>query len=121
MNGVKGLLIEAQDFSGNPMIKLVRLEGVLDTLTAAEADKIFNPFLDQQEITVIVDCGKLKYMNSTGLANLMRYYIQLKRRQGALKLVGPSDYIKEIIDVSGAIRLLEIYGSQQAAIASIKK
>lgn len=121
MNDARILLIEARDFSGNPMIKLVQLAGVLDTVTVEDADKIFNPFLDQQGLTVLVDCSRLKYMNSTGLANLMRYYIQLKRRQGALKLVAPSHYIKEIINVSGAFRLLEVYGSQQEAIESIKK
>ncbi|MDP1853005.1 MAG: STAS domain-containing protein [Candidatus Omnitrophota bacterium] len=97
-------------------IKLVKLEGVLDTITVPKLDSFMSSLTHRENICVIIDCTALTYINSTGLATLILYYIQTKRRNGALKLVTRSEFVDELMSVSGARKLLDTYETIEAAI-----
>ncbi|MDD5654689.1 MAG: STAS domain-containing protein [Candidatus Omnitrophica bacterium] len=112
--------IQVKDIPGFDKAKLLEIDGILDTLTSEEADKIISPMIEKEKI-IVADCGRLEYMNSSGLANLMRYYIQMKRRNGEFKMVGLNKMLKEIVDISGALKLLEIHNTLDEALKAIKK
>lgn len=110
--------VEVRTAESNAEIKIVTIVGVLDTISVPKAEEVINPLLERDGGCLIIDCSKLAYMNSTGLALLMRYQIQKRRRNGSFKIVAPTTYVKEIIEVSGAIKMLEIYKSEQEAVIS---
>lgn len=114
--------VEVKNLAGYEDVKLLSIVGILDHLTVEDADKIIGSLVEKEGMCLVVDCSRLAYVNSTGLATLMRYYIQARRRKGSFKIVAPTKYVYEIMDVSGAIKLLEIYKTQEEAIDSwIKK
>lgn len=97
-------------------IKLLKLEGILDTITVPKLDSFMSGLTHQEKLCIIIDCTALTYINSTGLASLILYYIQTKRRNGALKLVTRSEFVDELMNVSGAKKLLDMYETTEAAI-----
>lgn len=113
--------IEIHQAESDEKVKIVNIIGVLDTISSPKAEEVLNPLIGQDGNCIIVNCSKLSYMNSTGLALLMRYHVQMKRRKGSFKIVAPAAYTKEIIEVSGAIKLLEIYKNEQEATISWKR
>jgi len=112
--------VTVETHPSNANVKVLTIEGILDTVTSEEVDKDIMPLVEEDDGYIIADLGKLEYMNSTGMANLMRYYIQKKRRGGSFKIINASDFIYEIMDISGAIKLLEIYKTMDEALATCK-
>lgn len=115
------LSIEVHQAESDEKVKIIILVGSLDTISVPKAEEVINPLITEDGICLIVDCNKLAYMNSTGLALLIRYQLQMQRRNGSFKIVAPTANIKEIIDVSGAIKLLEIFKNEQEAMISWKR
>ena len=99
-------------------VKLVTIEGELDTVTSTEADEIISCFIDENK-DIIMDCVNLKYLNSTGLALLLKYHIQMKRRERSLRIIILNKFISELLEAAGATKLLEIYKTQGEAIESL--
>ena len=111
--------IEVQSEDIGKAIKLIKIEGVLDTVTSLKADELISPLLDDSEI-FIFDCTNLSYMNSTGLALMLKFHIHLQRMDKQLKVVIINKFLREIMDVSGALKVLEVYRTKEEAIESIK-
>lgn len=111
----KGIQVKIDNFEKREDVYLVGLEGVLDTLTVEEADNKINSLLDKDKICLLLDCRSLRYVNSMGLAIILRYHIHLHRRGGALKLISPNKTLRGIIEVSGAIKLLNLYETESQA------
>lgn len=97
-------------------VKLIRLEGILDAVTTPKLDSFMSSLVYRENTCIIADCSNLSYINSTGLASLILYHIQAKRRNGAFKLTSPSEFVKELMVVSGAKKILDIYETQDEAI-----
>jgi len=112
--------VEVEKHPSNPKIKILKISGILDTVTSEEVDKEIMPLIEEDDGYLIADLANLEYMNSTGMANLMRYYIQKKRRGGSFKIINASEFIYEIMDISGAAKLLEVYKNLDEALATCK-
>ena len=109
--------VQSEDMGG--AIKLIKIDGVLDTVTSPEADELISPLLDDSEL-FIFDCTNLSYMNSTGLALMLKFHIHLQRREKQFKVVIMNKFLREIMDVSGALKILEVYRTKEEAIESFQ-
>lgn len=105
---------------GHSVIKLFKLDGILDTLTTPKLDAFMSGYVHKEGICVILDCSDLSYINSFGLASLILYHIQLKRRGSVFMLIGLNDFIRELMEASGASKLIDIYSSKEEAIKNCK-
>jgi len=112
----KGLEIISQEIPEKENVKIFILKGSLDMVTTPKLNEIVEPFIQKEDFCVMLEISGINYMNSTGLANILRYHIQLKRRNGSFKLISPNSYIYEILDVTGAVKLLEIHNSIEEAL-----
>jgi anti-anti-sigma factor len=101
-------------------IKLIRIDGALDTVTSPKADELISPLLDDSGL-FIFDCTNLNYMNSTGLALMLKFHIHLQNREKQFKVVIMNKFLREIMDVSGALKILDVYRTKEEAIESFKK
>lgn len=101
-------------------IAVIQMIGILDDITAPQLDEILKPLLEEEKAKdLIFDCLQLEYFNSTGLARLM-YYALAKQKEGCnfKFVIDPKAFIYEIVDISGAVMVLEIYDSLEAALKS---
>lgn len=92
----------------------------MDSSTAQQAEKDISLLIEEGK-HLIVDCTALNYVNSAGLAFLMKCHIQMRRRNGTFKLVNPNKLISGLLEVCGVWNFLEIYNSLREAIKSLEK
>lgn len=111
--------IEVQSEDIGQGIKLIKIEGVLDTVTSPKADELISPLLDDGEV-FIFDCTNLSYMNSTSLALMLKFHIHLQRMDKQFKVVIINKFLREIMDVSGALKVLDVYRTKEEAIESFQ-
>jgi len=110
--------VKIQELPEQKKVKLVEIKGVLDVLTVAHVERELNPLIEEGNY-ILIDCSKLSYMNTTGLVLLMKYQIKARRRNGAFKIISPSKNIYEIMDISGALKFLDVYETQKEALDSL--
>ena len=72
------------------------------------------------QINVIADFKKLRYVNSTGLGILLHFSKSAKEKGGCFKIADVNENVYEIIEIIGAMSLLEIYDDVNEAIESLQ-
>lgn len=103
------------------LLHIVELEGRLDAVNNAKAETFFNELTEQADLSVLVDCEKLDFINSSGLRVLI---MSLKKMKGAgktLVLCNLQKNIKEVFKFSGFTNLFEIGLDKEQAIQKASK
>ena len=67
--------------------------------------------------TIILNFGDLEYMNSSGIGLLVTLLIRTQRQKQALLACGLSDHYQEIFTLTRLDEVINIYGSEQEALA----
>lgn len=116
---VNSIKINVQEVQAQPKVKLVEVAGALDSPSAKKLEDALATIANEAGVNIILDCEKLSYINTVGMITLMKYCVKAKRSKGGFKLIKINKNIKEVLDLSGALKLLEIYGSLDEAVKSI--
>ena len=90
--------------SGSKMV--IELTGRLDTITAPKLDTFIHSSLEGIN-ELCIDIEKLEYISSAGLRVIMAAYKAMKGK-GAMKITHVNEVIREIFDVTGFSRVLNI-------------
>ena len=81
------------------------LTGRLDTNTSPELEKIVTSLTDVDEL--VLDFAELEYVSSAGLRVILKAHKQQSTR-GGMKLRHVNDEIREVLDITGFLDILEI-------------
>ena len=103
----------------NQEVTIIRLNGKL--MGGPDADsfhKLIKGLVDEDRKKVLVDMGKVSWVNSTGLGILISGYSTLKEAGGTLKLVGVNKRIDQIFMVTKLHTIFEAYEEETRALAS---
>lgn len=112
--------LEYEDIKGRQDSKLVRFIGDLDaTNVESVLEKITNLLYDGH-VNVVADFKKLRYVNSTGLGILLHFSKSAKEKGGCFKIANVNENVYEIIEIIGAMSLLEIYDEVEDAIGALQ-
>lgn len=82
------------------------LEGRLDTLTAPEAEEVFNQTAERFD-KVILNMRDLEYVSSAGLRTLKRLHMAMKKKNGSLVLTNVRKMVMEVFEMTGFAGLLK--------------
>src|SRR5262245_17012895 len=80
-------------------------------------DKI-QSLLQQGKKKLLLDLGKVSYVDSAGLGQLVQVYATAKHHGGSLKLVNLTKRLKDLLVVSKLLTVFDSYESESEAIAS---
>jgi anti-sigma B factor antagonist len=80
-------------------------------------DKI-QSLLQQGKKKLLLDLGKVSYVDSAGLGQLVQVYATAKHHGGALKLVNLTKRLKDLLVVSKLLTVFDSYESEAEAVAS---
>lgn len=69
---------------------------------------------------VIMDLGKVKWINSSGLGILMATMTSLRNADGNLKLASVAEKVQSILMITQLIKIFETYETVDRALASYK-
>lgn len=82
------------------------LEGRLDTLTAPEAEEVFNQMAERFE-KIVLNMAGVEYVSSAGLRTLKRLHMAMKKKNGSLVLTNVRKMVMEVFEMTGFAGLLK--------------
>jgi len=100
-------------------VKIITLRGRLslgesvDKVTGALKD-----LLNAGHIYFLVDLQEVPAIDSSGIGLLVRYLTNAKQKGGSLKLLNPSKFAVQTLNLVRVLNLFEVFTDQQQAVAS---
>jgi anti-sigma B factor antagonist len=67
---------------------------------------------------LLVDFGRVTYIDSGGVGALVSMYLRVTRHAGRLKLVRPSDRVRRVLQMTGLLDVFEVFDDEEAALRS---
>lgn len=99
-------------------VKVVRIEGKLDTQTSPNVQAQLTQLIDQGATKIVVNFEKLVYISSAGLRILLAVAKQLKGISGELRICGLNELVQEVFDISGFTMILTVTKTEPEALES---
>ena len=103
------------DTSGSGAISIVRVDGVIDTMTAPELEKVMNSLLEQKKFDVIVDLGGVDYISSAGWGIFISNIREIRQNNGDIKLARMIPNVYEIFELLEFDSILRAFDSIEKA------
>jgi len=79
---------------------------------------VFENAVNQDVRKVLLDLGKVSWMDSSGLGVIVSGHTTLSRAGGALKVLNVTKKIRELFIITKLITIFETFDDEQAALAS---
>ena len=86
---------------------IISVSGRIDTLTAGELEEKILPLISETHPSIQLNCEAVDYISSSGLRVFILADKKSQQFNGTVTIVGLSDFLKEIFDVSGLTHLFE--------------
>ena len=100
-------------------VTVLRLEGkLMGGPDADEFKKVVKQIVADGGKNVLVDLGKVSWVNSTGRGILISNYTTLKNQGGSLKLVHVNQRIRQIFTVTKLHMIFDTFEDEEEALAS---
>jgi anti-anti-sigma factor len=111
--------LKVRDIKNFKDAKVVEFVGDLDATNVENVLEQITGLLNDGFVKLIADFEKLRYVNSTGLGILLHFSKTAKERDGCFKIANVNENVYEIIEIIGAITLLDIYDNVNEAIKTL--
>ena len=103
-------------------VRIIKITGRLDP--GEGPDQLFEMverFLeDDDELSFLLDLRSVTYVSSTGVGSLIKSYRSVLKKKGHLKLLSPSQSVRNILAISKLDGVFEIFSEESEALASFK-
>lgn len=103
-------------------VRVVAVRGELDLGTAPELEGPLEAALAGGEASVLIDLTECEFIDSTGIAMLVRAWQQLEGDEGAgqLAISNGNDQVQRVLEISGLDLSIPIHPSREAALAALR-
>ena len=98
-------------------ITIIQVSGEINITTSPELKRVFEKNNSKK---VVVDLEKVTYIDSSGLATLVEMLKRMKGQGGSLGLVGLSDKVRSLFEITKLDKLFSVFKNQQDAITQAK-
>ena len=102
-------------------VRVIKITGRLDP--GDNADQLYDMvqrFVEEDEIDFLVDLRSVTYISSTGVGSLIKSYRSVLKQKGHVKLLSPSQSVRNILAISKLDGVFEIFSDESEALASFK-
>ena len=99
---------------------IVSLEGELDLHTAEEFKTKLITKINAGTKQLILDLGQVEFIDSSGLGAILSSYKKISSQGGLLTVVNVTPKVRRIFEVSGILRVINIYSSEKEALENIQ-
>lgn len=96
-------------------ISEIRIDGVIDTLTATELEEVIESLLKRDRFKMIVDLAGVDYISSAGWGIFISHIKDIHENGGDLKLANMIDNVSEIYELLEFDNVLKAYASLDEA------
>lgn len=99
----------------NKTISEVRIDGVIDTITATEVEQIFDSLTGRSRYKIIVDLAGVNYISSAGWGIFISRIKEARSNEGDIKLANLTDDVYEIYELLEFENVLKTFDSLDSA------
>lgn len=96
-------------------ISIVRVDGVIDTMTATELEKVMNSLLDQKRYKIVIDLGGVDYISSAGWGIFISNIREIRQNAGDIKLARMVPNVHEIFELLEFDSILQSFDNVEKA------
>ena len=93
------------------------VEGEIDAYTAPQLREGLDAVEVQQGANIEVDLTNVNYIDSTGLGVFVAFYKRVQREGGDVRLVGLSERVKRLFEITGLSELMNIEGEKKVELS----
>lgn len=97
-------------------IQLIHVSGPLDSMTHDQFKDLLDPLINQPRVRIVLDCERLSYVNSKGLALLGRYQRITIQNLSFLGIAALNRRITKTIELLGMSKLVKLYATVEEAL-----
>lgn len=99
-------------------VTVVTMAGEIDGTTAARAQEILVPLLEQHA-SLVLDVSAVSFLSSAGLRMLLLVYRQALAKNGKVALAGLNEQIRDTMAITGFLKFFLVCESVDAAVGQI--
>ncbi len=106
----------------NGKIAIIEIKGSL--VGDEDTDKFrsaVQDFIEQGNKSLVINLGKVNYMNSSGIGAIISAYTSYKKVTGEIKLAGISNNVQNLLVVTKLIDVFDVHETVDEAIDSFVK
>lgn len=106
----------------NGDIRIIKITGRLDP--GDGPDQLFDMvqrFAEENEIDFLLDLRSVTYISSTGVGSLIKCYRTVLKQKGHVKLLSPSQSVRNILAISKLDGVFEIFSDEAEALTSFNE
>ncbi len=99
-------------------VSLVDVKGRLTSYEAQAFRDAIHGLLNQGHRNIILNLTGLEYLDSSGIGELVRNYLTVVKKDGAMKVVGLAPKVEEILKVTQLYQVFPEFPDEASAIES---
>ena len=99
-------------------ILLVKLEGEVDMSSSGSVWNAISPFVEGKKPkakATIIDLSQVSYMDSSGIATLVRTWQTAQKTGGKMRIAAPSDPVRDVFELAHVAEIFEIFNTVDEA------
>ncbi len=100
---------------------LIGLSGEVDVYSAPKLRETIKDLVDDEKYNIVVDLGKVAFLDSTGLGVLVGGLKRLKHHDGELGIICSQEKILRIFRITGLTKVFPIYRSRDELLAHVEE
>ncbi|MFH2056557.1 MAG: STAS domain-containing protein [bacterium] len=112
---MEGIKVSLDTTGPNGVISLVRVDGVIDTMTATELERVLDSLLKQQKFRIIIDLAGVDYISSAGWGIFISNIREIRAHEGDIKLARMIGSVYEIFELLEFDSILQAYDNIEKA------
>ncbi len=98
---------------------VIAIEGELDMNTAAQLERELEAPLAAPDARLLIDLGRCEFIDSTGIALLVRAWQRLGEG-GGFAICGVGDQVERVLDITGLDSTIPTHESRRDALAGLR-
>jgi anti-sigma B factor antagonist len=116
-----GLDVTMKPAEGDATAAIAELSGVLDSSTVGRLQETVEDAFKRGVRKLVLEMSKVRYVNSTGLGQIVQGHERLKPLGGGLALAKVSPKVKIVIEMLGLQHKLDICADERAALDALAR
>lgn len=97
---------------------VLEVVGRVDAVTAKLFETAVLIPVQENDLPVVLDLDRLKYISSAGLRVILLAARQQKQKKAKFALCNLHDEVRDVFEISGFAKILDIHPSRDAAVAA---
>ncbi len=102
-------------------IVILDVDGEIDLYNAPMLKNIVNQNIEAQKYNLIINLGRVSYIDSSGIGALISSLSSLRKYQGGLKIISVTGSVKKVFELTKLTSFFEIFEEEDEALKSFNQ